>query len=310
MSSNQAQIAATGLSILYVFLPFVITVIALGIAAERISIVDRLITCNDSVSWERLDLFFSEVHFKFVGNSITIRKTQFGAAMSIACVLSIACAGWVLGINNLMFPSYSTSVSSLSTSWISRGTFGLSVTVSGIGLQSCGTRDFASITSLASTDWTGKQSTTSSKLNSQCVVTWACESCQFRSTISSILQLKLASGVATSASFNWQTPPFGGSIGSQPFVLQGSFAAPLDDFGNQTGMVGVAPTVVSIDLTLNVVNQSSDNTMVAHQPSMSSVVFGSLVDRSSFMMNETLDGVKINFAIVPNQFALLLYEIL
>jgi hypothetical protein len=111
MVANDAEAAALGALIVWCVGPAVLVLLAVSIASEKYASAKQVFTCGGTVNWQTLDKLFRDQHFKQLGNHVRIQQTCFGAAMTIACVITFAAAGVVLGINNLMFPVFASSVS-------------------------------------------------------------------------------------------------------------------------------------------------------------------------------------------------------
>jgi hypothetical protein len=110
VAANEASVADLGMRIALIAAPIVVAIVALAVAAEKSASIKHCLSCGRSVNWQVLDRLFRDAHFKFLGNYARVRQTAFGAAMAVACVLSFVAAGGVLGVNNLLYPTYVSTV--------------------------------------------------------------------------------------------------------------------------------------------------------------------------------------------------------
>jgi hypothetical protein len=305
-AANRESIYANSIQIAILCSPVVLFVILLGLAAEKVPAVRSLLTRSGVLQWQVMDLFFGESHFKSLGSVVRIQKTAFGAALSVACLLSMAALSWLLGVSNLLYPQYVVGVSSQPPDWRPHGVFQLSVTVHGLGLESCSSNSSSVRLTSESGAWSSAPSSTASlNADGSCVLVWQCgPKCQMVETASGQTVLKLLStsqSAASYVSYTLQLPSFTSSAldasSGSPFVLSSSFYAPNTDGVTAGALQGTSATSVNLQLSPYVVASSSGVTqMVAFEPSLTGVQFGDTTSASTFDFRRSV-GFEIDFVL-------------
>ena len=110
VAANEASVADLGMRIALIAAPIVLAIIALAVAAEKSAAVKSCLSCGRAVNWQVLDRLFRDAHFVSLGNYARLQQTALGAAMTVAGVLSFVAAGTILGVNNLLYPTYVSTV--------------------------------------------------------------------------------------------------------------------------------------------------------------------------------------------------------
>ena len=111
LATNDETVYQIGARVAAAFVPLVLVVISLAAASEKVPALKSWLTRSGALNWQVLDKLFREAHFKTLGNHVRVQQTPFGAAMTVACVLTFVAAGVVLGVNNLLYATYAGSVS-------------------------------------------------------------------------------------------------------------------------------------------------------------------------------------------------------
>jgi hypothetical protein len=223
----------------------------------------------------------------------------------------MAALAWALGVSNLLYPQYTSGISSQPPEWRPHGQFELVVSVVGLGMESCG----AGVVMLwDASAWSVSASSSGSlsAADGSCTLRWQCgPSCQMIETSSGSTSLRLVSTNQSAASFvsyALQLPSFSAdavSVGSgSAFTLSSSFYAPNTNAQTMGALQGSPATVVSVQLTPYVVSSGSGvMQMVAYQPSLNGVQFGGTISTSTFDFSNPA-GFEIDFVLSRNTLSL------
>jgi hypothetical protein len=180
-------------------------------------------------SLESLDVLFSDQHFTANGSNKVRLRTSFGGAVSVICAICITVLASLLIYQSAAVPTFSQAVVTSLPERLPRGTFRLTATVWGGGLDAaCGntngtgatTVNFASTASLSAlapfgifhtpSDWLGaiSLSMTPNATDASCTLVWECTDNCF-AVSSDLIELRLRSSVPSWASFvkyRFETP--------------------------------------------------------------------------------------------------------
>lgn len=320
---NQNTITTTNIIVAFIFFPPIALILVLGIMAEKSSVLKaKLATCSGRLTgfdWSQLDLFFSEVHYAYLykGKLTPIRQTGFGAAISISCIFAIVAVATILGISNVRYPIYSSSINPQAPPWQPAGVFQLTVRVLGGGISSCanGSANGFGIYHKSS-DWSGTPTTAPNSFSAtdgSCTLQWTCAGmCAMNAASAATLQLK--SPPRAWASYVWyslSTPVFASKttavddFGTVPFQVSGGLYSPSDGTPqNFTAFRGSGATNISLTLTPMIVNNTNGVTSaVAFEPSVTGVQPGDVTTRDAFNFNSA-DGFSVNFVLQRNTISL------
>jgi hypothetical protein len=257
------------------------------------------------------------------GQALIIRKTSFGATMTVATLVAFVGAGTVLGYNTVKFPNYVASVSPQPAPWQPSGTFELSISVYGGGLDACTSGPANGFGIFAqSADWSVSPTRVPNQFNSidgSCRLIWRCEGrCSMLALVSTTLQLRSPSrSWASAVSFSITTPLFvkessiDNTFGSVSFQLSSSFyASPSSDVVlNDTSFAirGPSATQVKISLSPHVLMDSNGNySSVAFEPSLVGITYGDVTSLSTFNFASN-DGFSVSFVLTRSSLSLVMY---
>ena len=321
---NQETIYGIGEIVLGTFTPIVLLIIIFAIACEKCPRVKHAVAscCVHCASfdWSRLDVLFPDLHFRTNGHAMVFKKTQFGAAMSIATFLAFVGIGIALGVNSIMFSVYASSISPQPPPWEPRGVYQLVVTVFGGGsVDQCagGPANGFGIFAQSAADWNVAPTSVRNAYNADgsCTLSWRCgDHCSMAAATSATLELRAPPrSWATHVSFAIATPMFASNttpvleFGSAPFQFQRSFDASIAA-GQQTANASLpalrGTATVKLALTPYVVNSSSSETKaVAFEPSVLGISYGNITTLESFDFTQP-DGFAVKFELSRNTLSL------
>jgi hypothetical protein len=139
--------------------------------------------------WPRLDLLFSAKHPTPNGSHVRVFQTSLGGVFTVMALLLVAVLGIIVALQNLLIPTQTSSISTLSLPFEPTGTYQLKVTVFGNGLNwanECMNGSLFSVapTAASTSDWVGVADivpNTYAATDNSCTLTWRCSLCSMAS---------------------------------------------------------------------------------------------------------------------------------